>query len=157
MKTEEGFTYLLMLFAVAIAGAILATGSVYWSQFMQREREADLINIGHEYRRAIGLYYERSPGGIKRYPNSLSDLIADPRHPTIQRYLRKNYKDPMSNSDKWGIVAAPEGGIMGIYSLSTLIPIKQGNFSDVDSEFSAQRSYSGWRFVYAPLSSLPSH
>jgi len=57
----KGFTYLVTLFAVAIAGAMLGAGSVVWHQEAQQDREHELLRIGAEFRRAIGLYYKHRP------------------------------------------------------------------------------------------------
>lgn len=148
---EGGFTYLGLLFAVALAGIVLATTGVLWSTERQRERERELLAVGDEFRHAIGSYYERSPGTVKRYPARLEDLIKDHRFITVQRHLRQVYRDPMTGNADWGVIAAPEGGIMGVQSLSKVEPIKQGNFPTRFAEFEGKRSYADWRFVYRPL------
>jgi type II secretory pathway pseudopilin PulG len=116
-----------MLIAIAVSGALLAAGSVVWSQQAQRDRERELLLVGKEFQRAIGLYYERTPGAIKRYPERLEDLLRDERYPSMQRYLRRIYRDPMTGRTEWGLVSAPTGGIMGVYSLSRDRPIKTGS------------------------------
>jgi len=145
-----GFTYLIMLFAVAVSGVLLAMGSVVWSQQAQRERERELLLIGKEFRRAIGLYYERTPGAIKRYPEKLEDLLRDDRYLSMQRYLRRIYLDPMTGKTEWGLVQAPIGGIMGVYSLSNGRPIRAGGFDDADKTLDGKTRYSDWQFVYTP-------
>lgn len=139
-----------MLFAVAAAGALLAAGSVVWHQESQRARERELLLIGKEFRRAIGLYYERSPGSVKRYPEKLEELLRDDRHLSVQRYLRRIYRDPMTGKTEWGVVRAPGGGVMGVYSLSDALPIKAGGFDEKEKEFEGAPRYSEWKFVYSP-------
>ena len=39
------------------------------------------------------------------------------------------------------MVEAPEGGIMGVYSLSREEPIKTGNFNQEDTAFSKAKNY----------------
>ena len=34
-----------------------------------------------------------------------------------QHYLRKLYRDPVTNQQQWGIILAPEDGIMGVQSV----------------------------------------
>ncbi|OHC67883.1 MAG: type II secretion system pseudopilin PulG [Rhodocyclales bacterium RIFCSPLOWO2_02_FULL_63_24] len=148
---EGGFTYLGLLFAVALAGIVLAATGVLWSTERQREKERELLAVGEEFRRAIGTYYERSPGTVKRYPAKLDDLTKDNRFITVQRHLRQVYRDPMTGTADWGAIAAPEGGIMGVHSLSTVTPIKQGNFPPRFGEFEGKRSMAEWRFVYRPV------
>jgi type II secretory pathway pseudopilin PulG len=149
--TQGGFTYLGLLFAVALTGIVLATTGVLWSTERQREKERELLAVGEEFRRAIGTYYERSPGTVKRYPAKLDDLTKDNRFITVQRHLRQVYRDPVTGNADWGVIAAPEGGIMGVQSLSKAEPIKQGNFPTRFAEFEGKRSYADWRFVYRPV------
>ena len=141
---------MIMLFSVAISGALLAAGSVVWSQQARREREHELLLIGNEFRRAIGLYYERTPGAVKRYPEKLEGLLRDDRYLSTQRYLRRLYRDPMTGKSEWELVQAPGGGITGIYSLSNGEPIKTRGFDEVDKDFEGKSRYSDWRFVYTP-------
>lgn len=77
-------------------------------------------------------YYEATPVGKKPYPNSLQDLLRDNRFPDVRRYLRRNFTDPLTGREEWGIIPAPGGGIAGVFSLSEAKPIKIGQF---DQEF----------------------
>lgn len=151
-RAQGGFTYLVLLFSVALSGAALAAVGTWWSQESQREKEAELIDIGNQFRHAIGNYYERSPGTVKRYPRKLEELVFDSRYLTLQRHLRRVYRDPMTGEAKWGIVAAPDGGIMGVHSLSDMRPIKTAGFNPSDADLAGKKRYSEWRFVYYPQS-----
>ena len=95
-KTQSGFTYLCALLLIATTGAALGAAAEAWSHARQREKEAQLIWIGNQFKQAIGLYYQRSPGTVKRYPATLEDLLQDYRFVTIQRYLRRVYADPIT-------------------------------------------------------------
>ncbi|MGB3934164.1 MAG: type II secretion system protein, partial [Burkholderiales bacterium] len=110
---QRGFTYLAALFFVAVAGLGLAVTGELWSHARQREKETELAWVGQQFRQAIGLYYQRSPGAVKRYPERLEDLLEDKRYLTVQRYLRRVYADPITGKADWGLVPAPGGGIMG--------------------------------------------
>ncbi len=147
---SSGFTYIGLLFFIAIIGITLAMASTLWSFAQQREKERELLFIGHQFRHAIGLYYERTPGTIKRYPSRLEDLLEDNRYVTTQRYLRKIYRDPMTGTHQWGLVSAPTGGVMGVYSLSESVPIKTSNFSSEDSTLDSAKKYVEWQFFYLP-------
>lgn len=150
-KYCTGFTYLGLLFLITIIGITLAMASTLWSFAQQREKERELIFIGHQFRHAIGLYYERTPGANKQYPNRLQDLLLDSRYVTNQRYLRRVYSDPMTGNQDWGLVPAPGGGIMGVYSKSEAVPIKTGNFKVADSALESTKKYTEWQFVYTPF------
>ena len=106
MRHQRGFTYLAVLFAVAILGAVLASTAVVWQAQVQRDKEQELIFIGHAYRQAIAQYYERTPGTAKQFPKKLEDLLEDKRQTRLTRYLRKVYRDPMAASKEWGLIGA---------------------------------------------------
>jgi hypothetical protein len=72
------------------------------------------------------------------------------RYITPQHCLRKLYLDPITNQAKWGLVMAPEGGIVGVHSLSEATPIKSGNFGYGDESFEGKAKYSDWVFAYRP-------
>lgn len=147
---SRGFTYIGLLFFIAIMSITLAMAASLWSFARQREKERELLFVGNQFRRAIGLYYERTPGTVKKYPKQLEDLLQDDRYVTIQRYLRDIYRDPITGESDWGLVSAPSGGIMGVYSKSEAATIKTGNFSYVDSLLDGKKKYSEWKFVYLP-------
>jgi hypothetical protein len=106
--------------------------------------------VGNQFRAAIGFYYERSPGSVKRYPPTMDDLLKDSRQLATQRYLRKIYVDPITLKAEWGMVLAPNGGIMGVYSLSDKQPIKVANFPNGYEAFKGKQHYSEWQFIYLP-------
>lgn len=117
-RREAGFTYLFALLLVAAMGASAAAIAETWSHARQREKDAELTWVGNQIKNAIGLYYQRSPGTVKRYPEKLEDLLDDRRFLSTQRYLRKLYPDPLTGKPDWTIIAAPGGGIMGVASTS---------------------------------------
>lgn len=137
---QSGFTYVFALLLVALTGAGAAAIAETWSHARQREKEAELVWIGNQFRQAIGLYYQRSPGTVKRYPEKLDDLLDDRRFLSMQRYLRRLYPDPMTGKGDWQIVPAPGGGIMGIHSRSPRRPARGAEAN----------TYAEWKFVYAP-------
>ena len=146
-RGQAGFTYLTILFVVAVMGVGLALVGTLWQTAALREREAELLQVGNEYRKAIERYYLSGP---RQYPRALEDLVKDPRQPGTVRYLRKLYWDPVSGKSEWGQVRANDGGIAGVYSLSDYLPLKSGGFAVRDSEFEGKTKYSDWKFIYAP-------
>jgi type II secretory pathway pseudopilin PulG len=151
---QSGFTYLAAMLAVALLGLGSAAVGVVWHTAQQREKERELLYVGHQFRKAIEIYYQRSPGVGKRYPRSLEVLLQDDRFLSPQRYLRQVYADPMTGKTDWGTVPAPDGGIMGVFSLSEAAPVKRGNFFDRDKDFEGKEKYSDWKFIYLPPSLL---
>lgn len=144
-----GFTYIGLLLIIALSGLFLAGAGVVWSTTLQREKEEELLAIGQEVQAAIAQYYLRTPGTVKRYPPNLEALLFDPRQAAVTRYLRKIYRDPMMGNTNWGLIASPDGGVMGIYSLSDHVPIRR-NFDGTSLDFVGREKYSDWRFQYVP-------
>lgn len=114
---QQGFSYLLLLFAVAALGIASAGSAVMWSTLTQSERERELLFIGGEFARALQRYHDASPVEPKRYPATLQELVEDKRQPTPVRHLRKIYFDPMTRSQDWGLVVTG-GQIRAVYSQS---------------------------------------
>ncbi|MDH4095775.1 MAG: type II secretion system protein [Betaproteobacteria bacterium] len=137
---------------VALLGSGLAAYGELASHAQQREREAELKWIGGQFREAIGLYYQRTPGSVKRYPQRLEDLLQDRRFLNAQRYLRRVYRDPMTGTTEWGLVQAPEGGIAGVYSLSEARSISQAVLGQRQYVVQAGALYQDWKFTYEPPS-----
>jgi type II secretory pathway pseudopilin PulG len=148
-KKQRGFTYLALLISIAVTGAALAAVGELSSHAAQREKENELLFVGGEIRHAIAAFYERSPGA-KRYPASLEELLEDKRHPMPQRYLRRIYPDPLTGKPDWGVLDAPGGGIMGVYSVSEMQPVKTGNFAPENESFTDAQRYADWKFFYVP-------
>lgn len=145
---QHGFTYVAVLIFVATLGAIGVAYGELASHASQREKEKLLLFVGGEYRDAIASYYEKTPGAFKRYPHALEDLLEDRRFPVAVRHLRRLYRDPMTGAEEWGLVKAPDGGIMGVHSLSERTPIKSGGFAYRDRLLADAAKYSQWRFAY---------
>lgn len=149
-RLQGGFTYLGLLALIAIMGTLLATAGEVWQQAQQREKEQELLFVGHQFRRAIARYYEHAPDPSHRYPMSLEALLKDPRYPATQRYLRRIYADPVRGGTEWGLLKGPGGEIYGVYSLSGEEPVKKSNFSKADKEFEGKTKYSEWVFAHIP-------
>ena len=147
LRRVRGFTYLTVLIVVAIMGSALAAVGTTWHQAAKREKEQELLFVGGEFRRAIGSYFEWSPGA-PQYPRTLDDLLLDKRLPTVRRHLRKIYFDPMTATQDWGIVKEPGGGILGVYSKATDRPLKKARFRDEDKGFATALTYADWKFAY---------
>ena len=146
MRGQAGFTFLGLMFAVAIAGIALAGTGALWQMESRREKEKELLFIGEEYRNAIGSYYDKSPGGAKQFPSKLEDLLQDKRFPNPTHHLRRLYRDPMTADGQWELIRQ-EGRIMGVASRSLEKPIKVAGFSANQGDFESAASYTEWRFI----------
>lgn len=145
---QRGFTYVAALIMVATMGAVAAAFGELTSHAAQREKEKDLLFVGNQYREAITAYYRRTPGAFKRYPHTLEELLEDRRYPVPVRHLRRLYADPITGAAEWGLLRAPDGGILGVHSLSQEKPIKSGGFAYRDHLLEGASTYAEWRFVH---------
>ncbi len=150
---QRGFGYLLVLFTLAAMGGLLATTGEVWHTTAQREKEAELLFVGNQFRQAISSYYDRSPDAVKQYPRKLEDLLEDKRFATPQHHLRKLYLDPMTGAREWGLVRAGDR-ILGVHSLSTGAPLKT-SFQGRDEGFSGLPSYDQWVFSHDTTGAAP--
>lgn len=147
-RREGGFTYFVLLAVIAAMGFVLATAGEVWHMALKREKEQELLFVGDQFRRAFNLYNLHTPGNARRFPLSLDELLKDPRHPGVKRYLRKIYADPVTGSSQWGLIKGPNGEIFGVHSLSQEEPLKKSGFRLVDAKFEGRAKYSEWVFMY---------
>ena len=152
---EEGYAMATLLVALLVMGVLSSIMLPAWSQAAKREREAELVFRGEQYSRAIRLFQKEHPGV---FPLNLETLVE-------QRFLRRLYKDPMTENgeflilyqateknlrttklgqepgDQEGIpVARPQGGIIGVVSKSTKPSLLLYN---------GRSAYSEWEFIHA--------
>ncbi|MFL6566933.1 MAG: hypothetical protein ACJ8G5_18500, partial [Burkholderiales bacterium] len=146
---QAGITYLTVMFIVAILLGGLAIVGETWETSARREKEAELLFIGNQYRRAIGLYYLATPGPNKMYPRQIEDLLKDPRQPGTTRHLRKLFPDPMTGKE-FLVIKGADGGVQGVASASDVAPLKVAGFRVRDAIFEGAQKYSEWKFIHTP-------
>jgi type II secretory pathway pseudopilin PulG len=114
-KNQTGFTYLVVLVAIALMSFGLVAVSEVWATSLRRERVAQLEWVGNQYAIAIRSYYEATPGVVvKTYPPTLEALLKDPRYPFVYRHLRRLYPNPMTGRGDWLVERSPDGGICAV-------------------------------------------
>lgn len=143
---RRGFTYLGVLFILVVLSLTAAMASVVWSTVQQRENERQLVFVGLQFRSAIDHYQQRAKGSAQKYPRRLEDLLRDPRAPNVQRDLRQIYPDPITGEPRWGLLRLPDGGIIGVHSLSERKPLQRSLLAQ-GLVFPRAASYRDWRFV----------
>jgi type II secretory pathway pseudopilin PulG len=145
---QAGFSYLWTLMVVAMLGLGMSIAAELYAVSAQREREKELLFVGHQFRAALRSYYQsQMRAGRKEYPASLEELLKDSRFPGIRRHLRRIYRDPVGGGTEWGLVRVG-GRIVGVHSLSQQQPLKQDNFDLEDAAFASREHYSDWVFTY---------
>jgi hypothetical protein len=131
---------------VAVLGAGLAAVGVVWHQDAIREREAELLFVGDQFRQALLSYARLTPVGQPRSPRTLSELVADTRQPKVARHLRRIYPDPMTGRLDWGLLL--DGGrIKGVFSKGRGTPVKTAGFPLEYALFAKAPTYARWRFL----------
>ena len=105
-RADQGGFALLLVFAMAAVIAILMYIEMPRVAFEhQRDKEALLVDRGEQYVRAIQLYARRT----NRFPQTLDDL----EKAMNIRFLRRRYKDPMTNSEEWRLIHV---NALGLYT-----------------------------------------
>jgi type II secretory pathway pseudopilin PulG len=173
-QSENGYAMAVLLVVMSVMAIMMTAAMPVWKQLAQREKEQELIFRGQQYVRAIGLFerkYANTP------PPTLDVLVQE-------RFLRKKYKDPVTNDDfvpipatqtavsppgstqtrggaPTGTVSASPGSPLG----TTRVGITGGSGGIIGvtsaSKAASIRIYNGathyneWRFVYAPPAVTP--
>ena len=158
LKSCSGFTFIAALMLVILMGILLGAVGQSWQMVMKREKEAELLFRGNQILDAINGW--RTPRPIAGQPNppplkDLKDLLEDPNSLQKKRYLRRLYKDPITNKDFDIIRGDPTVGIIGVASSSTEKPLKIDfqNMSGAYKTFNKKEKYSDWKFVPLDLQS----
>jgi type II secretory pathway pseudopilin PulG len=157
LDNQQGFAYLFVLLAVMLIGIMLGAVGTSWKLTMQREREQELLFRGMQIQDAISRWHSPKSGVQQHVAtplNDLKDLLQDPRTPATVRYLRKLYRDPITNQD-WTVIRETAHGIVGVASASKDTVIKQDNFPDQLQDFNGKQRYDQWQFVYKPAQNKP--
>ena len=150
-KSHLGFAYVGVIVLVFIIGLAAAMTVKLGALQQRRNAEFDLLLTGAAFIEALGSYADASEPGQPRSPNSLDELLRDPRFAGIRRHLRQIYVDPMTGKAEWGLVRSPENArIVGVYSLSNDQPIKLDNFSPGFEHFKNKSHINEWKFVVSP-------
>ena len=89
LSAERGYLMVALLVAMTIMAIMMGAALPAWHTLAQREKETELVFRGEQYARALGLYQ-------RRFANAAApsiDVLVE------QRFLRKKYKDPITNDD----------------------------------------------------------
>jgi type II secretory pathway pseudopilin PulG len=96
---EEGYTILALLVTIGISMVLLAAAAPSWNYIVKDSNEQELLFRGQQIADAIQRYQKKNANA---FPPSLEVLVKG-------KYLRKEYKDPMTRSGKWRFVRPGEG------------------------------------------------
>ncbi|MFO7865636.1 MAG: hypothetical protein R6V02_02330 [Candidatus Aminicenantes bacterium] len=93
-KHREGYTILIVVFAVTILTIGLLVAIPVWETQIQREKEEELIFRGLQYVEAVRLFQKKNPG---RFPENLEELLDE-------KCIRQLFPDPMTESGEWHVI-----------------------------------------------------
>ena len=171
VRKSRGYTLVALIVAMTVMSILIAAVLPMASAESQRDKEAELIFRGFQYAEGIRTFRKR----YGRYPNTLKEMFE-----MRPRTLRKLWKDPMTNSDKWGLITlagaplitpggAPvsPGGGMAPTPAPTRTPGALGNPGDAPPGpimgvystskkkgyrlFSGRENYNEWQFTEQTL------
>jgi type II secretory pathway pseudopilin PulG len=147
LRPERGLVLMALLLMILLS-AIFSTRAIeVWATARQREKEAELLFVGEQYRKAIRHYYFSSPNARARVlPARLEDLLMDDRFPVPVRHLRRLYPDPITGGEF--TLSRVGDRINGVYSPSDAPPLKIANFDKDQAAFEAKASYREWQFIF---------
>jgi hypothetical protein len=113
MKNERGYALAVLMVMTTVLLVALTSAEISWQKVMQREREEELIFRGKQFMRGIMLWKNKFPGPPNNPmygPTTIDALLST----NNLRFLRKRWKDPITNSDQWRIIRIPlAGGLPG--------------------------------------------
>lgn len=89
---------MLMMVVFLLSLGLLVAGPV-WQTQVQREKEEELIFRGGQYVEAVRLFTRKNAG---RFPADFEELEEN-------RFLRRAYRDPMTESGAWDVILQTDG------------------------------------------------
>ena len=95
---EAGFSLATLLAGITIMMILMAVAMPSWKYVVQNEREQELYFRGDQIASAIERYQKKNGNAA---PVSLEMLVKG-------KYLRREYKDPMTEDGKWKLIRPGE-------------------------------------------------
>lgn len=145
----HGYSYLVVLFLVALTAAGLAALGRAWSTAAQRERERELAFRGSAIANAITSYQRAGTVVGPELPRSLDDLLEDRRGVTVRHHLRRRYADPFTGEADWELVPSQASSAAGFNAVRS----RSGRalLREQAPDGSTLHKASDWLFTAPPL------
>ncbi|HET9791747.1 MAG TPA: hypothetical protein VFR08_10625 [Candidatus Angelobacter sp.] len=100
---QQGYVLLAVMLLITLMLIAMSVELPRIAQQVKRDKEEELVHRGTDYARAVKRYYHK----FNTYPSSIEQL-KDTNH---IRFLRKEYKDPITGESEWKLVHAGEAEI----------------------------------------------
>jgi type II secretory pathway pseudopilin PulG len=97
---SRGYTLVALMVGITVMMVLIAAILPLASAEAQRSKESELIFRGMQYAEGIRTFRRR----YGRYPNSLKEM-----YEIRPRTIRKLWKDPITDSDDWGLITLTTG------------------------------------------------
>jgi type II secretory pathway pseudopilin PulG len=170
---NRGYAMAALLVAMSIMAVLMSALLPVWTHMATREKEEELIFRGNQYARAIGLFQRK----FANTPPPTIDVLVE------QRFLRKKYKDPITNDDFQPLYAnqampttpgGPSGAAGSTQATQQPRPLIQAGFGSTGATsaggivgvtskskdtsikvYNGRSKYNEWAFVYVQTSQRP--
>jgi len=100
VRSTRGYTLVILLVGMTVMSVLIAAVLPLASAEVQRSKESELIFRGLQYAEGIRNFRRR----YGRYPTSLKEM-----YDVRPRTLRKLWKDPITDSNDWGLITQTTG------------------------------------------------
>ena len=142
---QRGYAMAALLVALAVMAVLMSAALPAWRHQAKRQTEIEYIWRAEQYARAVGLYRRKM---ANTFPPTVDVLVQ-------QRFLRKKYKDPLSNDDFQLLYAGNQqqqqpgarvqggAGIVGVTSKSKGTSIRV---------YKGRTNYAEWQVTFADVS-----
>jgi type II secretory pathway pseudopilin PulG len=90
LRGQQGYAMAVLLVTLSVMAIVLSVVMPVWKHMSRREKETELVFRGQQYVHAIALYQRKHGPGV--LPPNVDALLTE-------HYLRKKFKDPITNDD----------------------------------------------------------
>jgi len=162
-----------LIVSMAVMAILMTAAMPVWKHMAQREKEEELVFRGEQYAHAIGMFQRRTANA---YPPNLDVLVQ-------QKFLRKKYKDPITNDDfvplaqtgqqqgrgnqpgqgtqQQGRGQQPGAGIPGAAApgqagaIGGILGVTSKSTAESIRLYKGRSHYNEWAFIYTPPAQAP--
>ncbi len=115
-RAQNGFTYLWLIFVLAINAAGIAVVGELWTVQSQRNKEIELAFRAQAIIGALESYRAASRANDYCAPKQIEELLEDLRTFPTRRHLRMPYRDPFSPTGDWEWIKDSQERLLGVIS-----------------------------------------
>ena len=113
-SAQSGYALLMVSFMAAAMIIAAVTINLTWLTQGKRQKEAEMIWRGEQYKRGIRLYYHK----LGKFPATMDDLT---KGDGSLHFMRKAYKDPTTPDGNWRMIyVTPAGQLVGSVRYTSL-------------------------------------